>query len=116
MKTSMLFCAVLATFFVTMEAGAAPPGVADSGATLARCPASLPFPNGVEVLKAIRVYKAANGESAFETVEFKGESKAYFKPGELFTHNLLANAAKIQIVSGPANAVLPLKNVANPPN
>jgi len=58
-------------------------------------------------MKAIRVYKAANGESAFETVEFKGESKAYFKAGELFAHNLLANAARVQIISGPANVVLP---------
>jgi len=87
---------------------ASAPPVATAGASaLAACPAAVPFPNGVEVLKAIRVYKAANGESAFETVQFKGESKAYFKAGELFSHNLLANAAKVQIISGPANVVLP---------
>jgi len=83
------------------------PPTAGGSSALAKCPAAVPFPNGVEVVKAIRVYKANNGESAFETVEFKGESKAYFKPGEMFSHTLLANAAKVQIVAGPANALLP---------
>ena len=78
-----------------------------SGSVLASCPAAVPFPDGVEAVKAIRVFKAANGESAFESVEFKGESKAYFKPGELFSHTLFANAAKVQIVSGPPNVTLP---------
>ena len=78
-----------------------------AGGTLANCPAAVPFPDGVELVKAIRVYKASNGESAFETVEFKGESKAYFKPGELFSHTLLANTARVQLISGPANVVLP---------
>ena len=86
---------------------ATPPAATPNGSALAGCPAAVPFPNGVEVLKAIRVYRAANGESAFETVQFKGESKAYFKAGELFSHNLLANAAKVQIISGPPNVVLP---------
>jgi quercetin dioxygenase-like cupin family protein len=79
-----------------------------SGSVPASCPAAVPFPDGVEAVKAIRVFKAANGESAFESVEFKGESKAYFKPGELFSHTLFANAAKVQIVSGPPNVTLPL--------
>jgi hypothetical protein len=90
----------------TLHAGTAVP-VSPASGTLASCPAAVPFPNGVEVVKAIRVYRAAAGESAFETVEFKGESKAYFKPGELFSHTLLANAAQVQIISGPANVVLP---------
>ena len=73
---------------------------------LAQCPASVPFPNGVQVVKAVRVYTAANGESAFETVTYTGEGKAYFKPGEIFTHNDLGPAAKVQLISGPGNVLL----------
>ena len=90
------------------SAATMPPPAGASDSALSHCPAAVPFPNGIEFVKAIRVYKAANGESAFETVEFKGESKAYFKPGEVFSHTLFANAAKVQIISGPANVVLPL--------
>ena len=77
-----------------------------SDAALARCPASVPFPNGVAVIKAVRVYTAANGESDFETLTFTGEGKAYFKPGEIFTHNDLGASAKVQFVSGPPNVIL----------
>ncbi len=98
---------VLTSTCVATRAAEAPPPDKAEGATLASCPPAVPFPDGVETVKAIRVYKAANGESAFETVEFKGESKAYFKPGELFSHAVLANAAKVQLISGPANVVLP---------
>jgi len=71
-----------------------------SGSVPASCPAAVPFPDGVEAVKAIRVFKAANGESAFESVEFKGESKAYFKPGELFSHTLFANARRCKSSRG----------------
>jgi hypothetical protein len=81
-----------------------------AGAALAQpsaCQASLPFPGGVAVVKALRVYTTPSGESDVETVDFNGESKAYFKPGELFTHTNLGGAEKVQLVSGPADVVLP---------
>ena len=77
-----------------------------SAGNLATCPAAVPFSNGIEIVKAIRVYTAANGESAFEDVTFKGEGKAYFKPGEIFTHTELGGAKKVQLISGPANVIL----------
>jgi hypothetical protein len=73
---------------------------------LAQCPAILPFPDGIAVIKGVRVYTAANGESAFEPLTFTGEGKAYFKPGEIFTHNDLGASQKVQFISGPANVVL----------
>ena len=85
-------------------AGAAPPAPTDPA--LAKCPASVPFPKGVSVIKAVRVYTAADGESDFQTVTFTGEGKAYFKPGEIFTHTDLGASAKVQFVSGPPNVIL----------
>lgn len=104
MFIGIMFCAI-GTALSAAEPNAA--AVPATPGTLASCPATVPFPHGIEVIKAIRVYKAANGESALETVEFKGASKAYFQPGQLFGHNLLANAGKVQIISGPPNVVLP---------
>ncbi len=81
-------------------------GAASTALAAETCPPALPFPNGVEVFKAVRVYTAANGESAFEDVTFKGASKAYFKPGELFAHVNFGPATKVQLVAGPPNVKL----------
>ena len=86
------------------------PGAAETPAStdtaLSHCPASVPFPNGISIIKAVRVFTAANGESDFETITYTGEGKAYFKPGEIFTHNDLGASAKVQFVSGPPNVIL----------
>ncbi len=81
-------------------------GFASSALAAQACPPAVPFPNGIEVFKAVRVYTAANGESAFEDVTYKGSSKAYFKPGELFSHVNFGAASKVQLISGPANVKL----------
>jgi len=81
-------------------------GFASAAFAAGTCLPAVPFPNGVEVFKAVRVYTAANGESAFEDVTYKGQSKAYFKPGELFGHVNFGPASKVQLVSGPANVTL----------
>jgi hypothetical protein len=70
------------------------------------CTPAVPFPKGVEIVKAVRVFTAANGESAFETLTFKGASKAYFRPGELFAHVNFGPASKVQLVAGPPNVTL----------
>lgn len=84
-----------------MAADATPAAL--QSASSADCPAAAPFPNGAQVIRGVRVYTAANGESDFETLTYTGEGKAYFKPGEIFTHNDLGPAAKVQVISGPAN-------------
>jgi len=81
-------------------------GAASTALAAEACPPALPFPNGIEVFKAVRVYTAANGESAFEDVTYMGSSKAYFKPGELFSHVNFGSASKVQLISGPANVKL----------
>jgi hypothetical protein len=70
------------------------------------CAPALLFKDGIEVTKAVRVYTGADGQSAFEDVTYKGGSKAYFKPGELFSHVNFGAAAKVQLVQGPPNVVL----------
>ena len=91
----VLVVSALAPFPLAMAQPAAP-----------ACPAAVPFPAGIEMIKAVRVYTAADGESAFEELSFKGEGKAYFKPGELFFHNEFGDAQKVQLVSGPPNIIL----------
>jgi hypothetical protein len=91
---------------LALAAAAATFSVASSVLASEACPPAVPFPNGVEVFKAVRVYTAANGESAFEDVTYKGSSKAYFKPGELFAHVNFGAASKVQLVAGPPNVTL----------
>ena len=100
-----LLAGIATVLFSSMAATAAESAPASAG-KLGECPAATPFPTGIEVVKAVRVYTAASGDSAFETVTFTGEGKAYFKPGEVFTHIDLGAAKKVQFVSGPAGAVL----------
>lgn len=96
-----------AAFFALWVYGIASASAAASDAPVAACSAAPPFPNGIQVVTALHVFTAANGESAFEDVTFNGYGKAYFKPGEMFFHTELGGAKKVQFVSGPANAVMP---------
>jgi hypothetical protein len=99
----LLMCGALLWSGGVLAARAAEPDA------LATCAKMLPFPNGIAVVTAIRVYTAPDGESAFEDLPIKSESKAFFKPGELFTHVDLGGAKKVQLVSGPPNVTIAFK-------
>ncbi len=93
-------CTLIALSGLVFVAGA---GAATAATT---CAPALLFNDGIEVTKAVRVYTASDGQSAFEDVTYKGGSKAYFKPGELFAHVNFGAATKVQLVQGPPNVVL----------
>lgn len=73
------------------------------------CPPAFTFPAGVEIVKVVRVFTNAKGETELEFKELKGESRAFFKPGEMFTTTMLGPAKKVALVSGPPNVEIKLK-------
>lgn len=79
----------------------------DASAAPPRCRPADPFPGGLRVIDAVRVVKAADGESAFLPLKLTAGQHAYFRPGEMFGAIDFKDAKRVQIVSGPPNVKLP---------
>ncbi|WP_304164518.1 hypothetical protein [Phenylobacterium aquaticum] len=92
-------------------------GVASSLAALsaaqaaARCDAPTPplFPAGVEVIRTIRVYTGADGESHFEDKVTRGVTHPFFKTDKLVAQNIFGPSPKVSLVSGPADQAWPAR-------
>lgn len=72
------------------------------------CPAAVPFGHGLQVIDVVRVVTGANGESEFVDAKLTAKSRAYFKPGELFSAIDIGAAKRVQLISGPPNSKLPM--------
>lgn len=88
-----------------LSAPAAADAKARPAARAAAC-AALPtsFGRTGEILKMYRAFKGADGNSAIETIDLKGETKSFFNGTVTLTQFGLGDPTKAVIVHGSANA------------
>lgn len=84
------------------------PSAAMAAAEVCSTPSAPLFAQGFKAIHTVRVVTGKDGESHFEDGDQSASSHPFFNTGKFVDINVLSNAAKVSLVSGPPNETIPM--------
>ena len=84
------------------------PSLAFAEANTCGAPQAPLFPDGVKIVRLVRVFTGPDGESHFQDTALTGTQHALFNSGKTVTQTMLAEGIKVALIAGPANIDLPM--------